>query len=107
MLKGQSANESREYLFVAIDDFSRGLYDELSTASFLIDTVIAQCLHQIDRAYSNNGREFKGTDGHAFGKACRQHRIGQKFTRIKRPQTNGKAERVIRTLMDMGIANLL
>lgn len=32
LLKGQSANESREYLFVAIDDFSRGLYAELSTA---------------------------------------------------------------------------
>ncbi|WP_090322935.1 DDE-type integrase/transposase/recombinase [Nitrosomonas oligotropha] len=45
--------------------------------------------------------EFKGTDGHAFGKACRQHRIGQKFTRIKRPQTNSKVERVIRTLMGM------
>ncbi|WP_371264346.1 integrase core domain-containing protein [Nitrosomonas oligotropha] len=27
--------------------------------------------------------------------------MGQKFTRINRPQTNGKAERVIRTLMDM------
>ncbi|WP_371264353.1 integrase core domain-containing protein [Nitrosomonas oligotropha] len=34
-------------------------------------------------------------------KTCRQHDIGQKFTRINRPQTNGKAERVIRTLMDM------
>jgi transposase InsO family protein len=30
-----------------------------------------------------------------------KHGIGQKFTRINRPQTNGKAERVIRTLMDM------
>ena len=32
-------------------------------------------------------------------KLARQHGIGQKFTRINRPQTNGKAERVIRTLM--------
>ena len=38
---------------------------------------------------------------HAFIKACRQHGIGQKFTRVNRSQTNGKAERVIRTLMDM------
>ena len=74
---------------------------KLSTASFLIDTVIAQCPYQIDCAYSDNGTEFKGTDSHAFVKACRQHGIGQKFTRINRPQTNGKAERVIRTLMDM------
>ena len=27
--------------------------------------------------------------------------LGQKFTKVKRPQTNGKAERVIRTLMEM------
>jgi transposase InsO family protein len=108
LLKGQSANEPREYLFVAIDDFSRELYADIfpdktqhSAASFLIDTVIAQCPYQIDCAYSDNGTEFKGTDGHAFGKACGQYGIGQKFTRINRPQTNGKAERVIRTLMDM------
>ncbi len=108
LLKGQSANEPREYLFVAIDDFSRELYAEIfpdktqhSAASFLMATVIAQCPYQIDYAYSDNGKEYKGTDHHAFVNACKQHGIGQKFTRINRPQTNGKAERVIRTLMDM------
>lgn len=108
LLKGQSANEPREYLFVAIDDFSRELYAEIlpdktqsSAARFLIETVIAQCPYQIDCVYSDNGKEFKGTIDHAFVKACSQHAIGQKFTRINRPQTNGKAERVIRTLMDM------
>ena len=108
MLKGQSTNEPREYLFVAIDDFSRELYADIfpdktqhSAAGFLIDTVIAQCPYQIDYAYSDNGKEFKGTDNHAFSKACTQYSIGQKFTRINRPHTNGKAERVIRTLMDM------
>ena len=107
LLKGQSANEPREYLFVAIDDFSRELYADIfpdktqySAACFLIATV-AQCPYQIDCTYSDNGTEFKGTDDHAFVKACRQHGIGQKFTRVNRPQTNGKAERVIRTLMDM------
>ncbi|MFZ1851100.1 MAG: hypothetical protein WAU15_02515 [Nitrosomonas sp.] len=43
----------------------------------------------------------KGTSDHAFVRACRQHGIGQKFTRVNHPQTNGKTERVIRTLMDM------
>ena len=107
LLKGQSANEPREYLFVAINDFSRELYADIfpdktqySAACFLIATV-AQCPYQIDCTYSDNGTEFKGTDDHAFVKACRQHGIGQKFTRVNRPQTNGKAERVIRTLMDM------
>jgi hypothetical protein len=107
LLKGQSANEPREYQFVAINDFSRELYAEIlpdqtqhSAACFLIG-IVDQCPSQIDYAYSDNGKEFKGTDDHAFVKACRQHGIGQKFTRINRPQTNGKAERVIRTLMDM------
>ncbi|WP_411728194.1 integrase core domain-containing protein, partial [Methyloglobulus sp.] len=48
------------------------------------------------------GKEYRGTDRHAFVKACAQQGIGQKSTRVNRPQTNGKAERVIRTLMDMG-----
>lgn len=41
--------------------------------------------------YSDNGKEFKGTNALTFVKACRQYGIGQKFTRINRPQTNGKA----------------
>jgi len=50
------------------------------------------------------GTEFKGTDNHAFGKACRLNGIGQKFARINRPQTNGKAERIIRALDICGTA---
>ncbi|MCC8997829.1 MAG: integrase core domain-containing protein [Nitrosomonas sp.] len=73
-----------------------------SAACFLIGTVIAQCPYQIDRAYSDNGTEFKGTSDHAFITACRQHSIGQKFTPINRSQTNGKAKRVIRTLIGHG-----
>lgn len=45
--------------------------------------------------------EYRGNASHPFGVACVQNHIGQKFTRIARPQTNGKAERVIRTLMEM------
>jgi transposase InsO family protein len=108
LLKGQSARNPREYLFVAIDDFSRELYAEIlpdktqdSAARFLTENVIAQCPYQIDYVYSDNGKEYKGTPDHAFVKACLQHGIGQKFTRVNRPQTNGKAERVIRTLMEM------
>ena len=32
---------------------------------------------------------------------CKENKIEQRFTKIKRPQTNGKAERVIRTLIEM------
>nr|WP_245945454.1 integrase core domain-containing protein [Neisseria dentiae] len=43
----------------------------------------------------------RGNAEHPFGIACVQNNISQKFTRVARPQTNGKAERVIRTLMEM------
>ncbi|WP_350115988.1 integrase core domain-containing protein [Nitrosomonas sp.] len=55
----------------------------------------------MDCSCSDNGTEFKGTDDHAFVKACRQHGIGQKFTRVNRPQTSGKAEPVSAHMIDM------
>jgi len=57
--------------------------------------------YTIEYTYSDNGKEYKGTDAHEFVRLCRENGIGQKFTRCNRPQTNGKAERVIRTLMEM------
>ena len=101
LLKGQKAADNRDYLFVAIDDFSRELYAAIlpdktadSAAKFLTE-------YLIEYVYSANGTEYKGSANHAFGVACYENGIGQKFTRFARPQTNGKAERVIRTLMEM------
>ena len=68
-----------------------------------LEQVIDECAYTIEYAYSDNGKEYKGATDHAFVKLCTQHNIGQKFTRINRPQTNGKAERVIRTLMEIMI----
>ncbi|SDY62644.1 DNA-binding transcriptional regulator, MarR family, partial [Nitrosomonas sp. Nm33] len=66
LLKGQSPTQPREYLFVAIDDFSRELYAAIlpdktrnSAAWFLTETVITHCPYQIDYAYSDNGKEYK------------------------------------------------
>lgn len=108
LLKGQTTNGLREYLFVAIDDYSRELYAAImpdktafSAAKFLTEHVVEPCPYVIDVAYSDNGTEYKGTKGHEFVKACYQNNINQKFTKVGRPQTNGKAERVIRTLMQM------
>lgn len=108
LLKGQTTNSPREYLFVAIDDYSRELYAAImpdktafSAAKFLTEHVVEPCPYVIDVAYSDNGTEYKGTKGHEFIKACYQNNINQKFTKVGRPQTNGKAERVIRTLMQM------
>jgi len=107
LLKGEDATRPREYLFVAIDDFSRELYagiypdkTQYSAAAFL-QQVLDELPYSLEYAYSDNGKEYKGTDSHEFVKLCRESGAGQKFTRCNRPQTNGKAERVIRTLMDM------
>jgi transposase InsO family protein len=107
LIKGEDQTLPREYLFVAIDDFSRELYagifpDKTQYSSELFLRQVAdECPYTIEYAYSDNGKEFKGVGQHAFVKACAELGIGQKFTRISRPQTNGKAERVIRTLMEM------
>lgn len=108
LLKVQKATDKRDYLFVAIDDFSRELYAAIlpdktadSAAKFLTEHLIDPCPYLIECVYSDNGTEYKGSANHAFGVACYENGIGQKFTRVARPQTNGKAERVIRTLMEM------
>ena len=108
LLKGQKATDKRDYLFVAIDDFSRELYAAImpnktakSAAEFLNKYFIHPCPYQIDCIYSDNGSEYKDTANHPFGIACFENGINQKFTRPASPQTNGKAERVIQTIMEM------
>jgi len=107
LLKNEVKTNPREYLFVAIDDHSRELFaailpdkTQFSSAKFL-NQVIAECPYSIETAYSDNGTEYRGTESHDFVKTCAENKIAQRFTRVKRPQTNGKAERVIRTLMEM------
>ena len=108
LLKGQKSTDKREYLFVAIDDFSRELYaailpdkTAISAAKFLQEDVIKPCPYLIECVYSDNGTEYKGTSHHPFALTCFQNGINRKFTKPAHPQTNGKAERVIRTLMEM------
>ncbi|MCA9364968.1 MAG: DDE-type integrase/transposase/recombinase [Candidatus Moranbacteria bacterium] len=59
-------------------------------------------IRKIEQIYSDNGLEYKGNeDKHAFMLECQKNTIAQRFTKVESPQTNGKAERVIRTIMDM------
>lgn len=108
LLKGQSSFEKREYLFVAIDDYSRELFAAIlpdktqHSAKRFLDQVIEECAYTIECYYTDNGKEYKGNIfSHAFMVACEKNNIAQRFTKVRRPQTNGKAERVIRTLMEM------
>ena len=108
VLKGQSSQHHREYLFVAIDDYSRELFAAIMpdktqySAKRFLEQVIDECAYSIEVAYSDNGKEFKGDPNHhQFMKYCTENKIEQRFTKIKTPRTNGKAERVIRTIMEM------
>lgn len=108
LLTGETPMATHEYLFVGIDDFSRELYaailpdkTQYSSEKFLAQ-VIHECAYTIEQAYSDNGLEYRGNPkDHAFMKLCALNGIEQRFTKVKTPQTNGKAERVIRTLLQM------
>jgi transposase InsO family protein len=93
------------YLFVAIDDATRlgfaRLYPDETAASAIAflracTRFYAQHGIRIERVLTDNGACFK----HRWREACDRHRIAVRKTRPYRPQTNGKAERFIRTLLE-------
>lgn len=106
LLRGEGVTDKREYLFVAIDDYSRTLFADIFpdkssySAAIFLEEVREAFPFAIECVYSDNGSEYKGKIGHAFVDTCTKYGYEQKFTRVRRPQTNGKAERVIRTLME-------
>jgi len=107
LLEGETRQSQREYLFVAIDDYSRELFTAILpdktqySAERFLEQVLEETAYTIEQVYSDNGKEYKGDpDHHAFMRLCIANKINQGFTRVRTPRTNGKAERVIRTLME-------
>jgi transposase InsO family protein len=100
LVSGEAIVTPKEYLYVFIDDCSRTLFadilpDQTSySAAIVLDEALRMLPFPVECIYSDNGKEFKG----AFKHLCAQYRIPQQFTRPYRPQTNGKAERVIKTV---------
>jgi transposase InsO family protein len=95
-----------EYVHIAVDDYSRLAYAEALTdekattaAAFLARAVAFYQRHGItvERVLTDNGSAYRGLV-HAL--ACRTLGIRHLRTRPYRPQTNGKAERFIRTLLN-------
>jgi transposase InsO family protein len=108
LLEGQKRTDPREYLFVAIDDCSRELYAAILpdktqyAARTFLQQVLDECPYTIEHYYTDNGKEYQGDPRHhAFMLLCAEHGIEQCFTRVRTPRTNGKAERVIRTIMEL------
>jgi transposase InsO family protein len=94
-----------DYVHVAIDDATRLAYAEVlpdekaSTAiAFLARALAFYARHGItvERVMTDNGSAYRSTI-HAL--ACRALGIRHLRTRPRRPQTNGKAERFIRTML--------
>jgi transposase InsO family protein len=90
---------------VAIDDHSRLAYaEELAdeqpgtTVAFLRRAVAFFASHGIavERVLTDNGNPYRSR---TFRQACLELGIAARRTRPYRPQTNGKAERLIRTLL--------
>ncbi|MEZ5289036.1 MAG: IS481 family transposase [Vicinamibacterales bacterium] len=94
-----------EYLHVAIDDATRLTYAEVlaaddapSCAAFLQRTLAWFRRRGIGvrRLLTDNALAYKAG---VFAAVCRRWAVRQRFTRPYRPQTNGKAERFIQTLL--------
>ena len=94
-----------EFVHVAIDDHSRLAYVEVlgdekgvTAAAFLERAVAWFRRHGIraQRVLTDNGSCYRS---HLFQLACQRHGIRTLRTRPYRPQTNGKAERFIQTLI--------
>jgi transposase InsO family protein len=95
-----------EYVHVAVDDYSRLAYaevlaDETATTvvGFLARAAAFYKRHgiRVERLLTDNGPGYRSTL-HAI--SCKTLGIRHLRTRAYRPQTNGKAERFIRTLLD-------
>jgi transposase InsO family protein len=94
-----------EFVHVAIDDHSRLAYAEVladekgpTAVGFLERALAFFARHgvRVERVMTDNGSPYVS---HVHAAACRQLAIRHLRTRPYRPRTNGKAERLIQTLL--------
>jgi len=106
----QMADEdSRKYLFVAIDRATRWVYLEVlpnksaSQSKAFLKRLIEKAPFHIKKILTDNGKEFtdrfsskgerKPTGQHPFDQLCQTHAIEHRLTKPRHPQTNGMVER--------------
>ena len=94
-----------EYVHVAVDDCTRLAYVEVlsdeqgATAAGFLARALAWFAAQgvaVQRVFSDNGSCYRS---HVHRAVVTAHALTHGYTRPYRPQTNGKAERFIRTLL--------
>ena len=110
-IKWQNPKKKR-YLAWVIDDCTRINYTEVlpdkkaKTLALFFKRAYARFLSKwikIITVLCDNGKEFtthreQGKANHIFTKTCWELWVKQKFTKVRRPQTNGKIERFWRTI---------
>ena len=109
--RGKAAGQNRhrgigwDFIHVCIDDHSRVAYLEIhederkETAAGFLRRAAAWFQRRrirIERVLTDNGSCYRS---HDFAAGCRELEAQHSFTRPYRPQTNGKAERFIQTLL--------
>jgi transposase InsO family protein len=101
--------DSRSYLFAAIDRATRWVYVEVlkdksaRSAQGFLKRLIEKAPFKITKLLTDNGKEFtdrfcatgkrKPTGNHLFDQVCSKHRIEHRLTKARTPQTNGMVER--------------
>ncbi len=101
----RSPHAGWQYLHLAIDDHSRLAYAELlptespdACVAFLRRALFWYAEQGIvcERVLSDNGNGYRSF---AWRDACAELGIARRYTRPRRPQTNGKAEALVKTLL--------
>lgn len=110
-VKGEDPKKKR-YLVWVVDDCTRIAYIEVlsdkkaKTVALFFKRAYARFLSKwvkIQRVLCDNWKEFtthwiQWKANHIFTKTCDELWVKQRFTRVRRPQTNGKIERLWRTI---------
>lgn len=109
--------EGKLHLFVAIDRTSKFAFAKLvdkanaRTASAFLDELVEVVPYKIHTVLTDNGIQFADLPknrtgptamwrGHPFNRACARHAIEHRLTRPNHPWTNGRVERMNRTLKE-------
>lgn len=103
--RGQKRGRGYDFVHVCIDDHSRVAYVEIladergETAAAFFQRAVAWYQQRgvhVERVLTDNGTCYRS---HVFAAACRDPAIRHLRTRPYTPRTNGKAERLIQTLL--------